>query len=192
MPKSPPPLNPLDEMRTRAAFHLVGAFGHPAYVSLPLPQPGPEGPAVVFFFGTGSFVYDDEGRPSRLRLGAPTHVARFDADGGAFDELRVASPAELGLPADPPEFLGEVPYRSPDPYLPLEPAAARFLALCDLLAPSYASGARVSWETAERAAEMLALFDEALEAPLLPCYRAVGAHFLAWASRASAGAWWKQ
>lgn len=189
MAKDPPKLVPLQDLMVRARFHETGAFGALYYRSLPMPTPGPDGPAVVYFFGPAERVAATDDVPAHVRLGTPTHVATLDADTGRFRELRVAAPAEVGVAEGAPPWLGTLPV---EPVIPPEEFAARrvrLLALCDALAPHHAvRDEAVPWAVREQAVELLANFDAALEPPLTDCYRAAAAPFLQWAARVAAEA----
>lgn len=174
MPKELPVLPSVKIAMRHAARCAQGALAGIDHASLPVPVPGPEGTRWAVLL---SPTRRDEAKDVR-EIGAPAYVLGLRADVAEPVELAQVSPSEVGLEGGPDAWLGE-----------LAPAAeaskrARLAELLDAVVPVFATGRPGATEAQKSAAaELRALFDEVAEAPLLPCYRAVGKRFFAWLDR---------
>lgn len=213
MPKELPVLPSVKIVMRHAARCAQGALAGIDHASLPVPAPGADGTRwAVLLSPTRERPADGEGgggdganaanaasttngadaastataanaasTARRAReIGAPAYVLALRADLGEPVELAQVSPAEVGLAGAPDAWLGELPP-------PVEAAKrARLAELLDFVMPRFAAG-RPGATEAERAAaaELRDLFAEVAEAPLVPCYRAVGKRFFAWLDRAA-------
>jgi hypothetical protein len=184
MPRTLPTLAPTRDLFHRARFHNTGTFGALYYRSWPVPIPGPEGLALGYFYGPAERIEPTDGDAARVRLGAPTHLATVDAESGAFLELRAVSPQEAGLPGDGSVWLGEVPEAPADPPDVVAARRGRLFELYDHLMPFFAfSLPALTPANRALAGELVALFPQIVEAPLLGCYRSFGATFFTWAEQ---------
>jgi hypothetical protein len=179
MGAKPPELKSVVQLVKKARLYPCGALLALMHQSFPVPVPGPTGLQVAFFYGRGEVIAPREG----LKLFPPTYVAFLEAETGRFVELRAVAAGEFGLPADD-TVIGK--YLSQG-----ERLAAEFLTkevklyqAYDVLLPAFAAGSPVPASDVRKVAgEFNVLFPQVTEAPLQPCYQALGKAFFAWVNR---------
>jgi hypothetical protein len=147
--------------------------------SLPIPVCGNEGISVAFLHCAKAA--NEEGQ---CLISAPTYVSLWQAESGAFEELRAVSPFEFNLNSRANGWLG--PCLSMDQQGVVEGTAGQeHLYECYdlLLAPFAALVTQVPPAIRTAAREFQRLFPALVEKPLLPCYRVLGGRFFEWVSR---------
>jgi hypothetical protein len=179
MSKELPKLCGVSRLIKRAALHQTHALRVENHQSLPIPVSGPEGISVAFLHcATGT---DEQGQ---CLISAPTYVSLWQAETGAFEELRAVSPFEFNLQTREDGWLG--PYPSTDqPGIVEDSGGQKRLYECydSLLAPFAALITDVPLSIRTAAREFRRLFPTLVEKPLLPCYQVIGGRFFGWVIR---------
>jgi hypothetical protein len=181
MGKTLPRMVSVSSLIEMAALHPAGGGPEENHMSYPMPVPGREGLCLAFLYCVAA-PDEREG----WWISVPTYLCLWQAETGAFEELRAFNPIEFALPPTQHQWLGT--YLSPQERQTLEFRSKQdqlFRCYDALLAPFAASVAEVSSETRTAAREFRSLSPALFERLLLPYYQALGGRFLDWARRAA-------
>ena len=177
MSKKLPNLQSVVRLIQSASLYTGGALLDQNHQSYPIPCPGAEGLMAAFLYCTAAIVKPREG----ILLKPPRYIAFFNTETGAFEELKLFSPQEWGLPPVEEEWLGS--YLTPAERLSAEflTKQIRLYQAYDLLMVPFASGQTSISDNERRSAiGFKTLFIEISEKPLLPYYQTIGNQFFAW------------
>lgn len=159
-----------------AKRYTTGALPDIQHQSLPIPFPSPEGLRIAFLYCSSAIVEPGKG----LQLKQPGYIAFFIAETGAFDELKLFTPEEWGLPAEE-GWMGSylTPAERMDPEFLTK--LIRLWQRYDAILPSFAiAKTDVSAEVRKAATQFFRMFEDVTESALMPYYQAVAKEFLSW------------